>query len=224
MENSKAAQNASFIVQKTASFVQQTLQNAEGGHDWWHILRVWNNAKLIAQTEPVDLLVVELAALLHDIADSKFHNGDEEIGPKTAREFLQSLEVNVQVIEHLQQIIRYMSFKSSFDNAGFSSEEMKVVQDADRLDAIGATGIARAFHYGGFKNLEMYNPDIAPDFNLTKEAYKNSAAPTINHFSEKLLLLKDLMNTKTAQKIAQQRHRFMELYLEQFYAEWNGTK
>lgn len=224
MENSKAAQNASFIVQKTASFVQQTLQNAEGGHDWWHILRVWNNAKLIAQTEPVDLLVVELATLLHDIADSKFHNGDEGIGPKIAGEFLQSLEVNVQVIEHVQQIISNMSFKSSFDNAGFSSEEMKVVQDADRLDAIGATGIARAFHYGGFKNREMYNPDIAPDFNLTKEAYKNSAAPTINHFSEKLLLLKDLMNTKTAQKIAQQRHRFMELYLEQFYAEWNGTK
>lgn len=200
------------------------MQNAEGGHDWWHILRVWNNAKRIAQTEPVDRFVVELAALLHDIADNKFHNGDEEIGPKTAGEFLQSLEVNVQVIEHVQQIIRYMSFKSSFDNAGFSSEEMKVVQDADRLDAIGAIGVARAFNYGGHKNREMYNPDIAPDFNLTKEAYKNSAAPTINHFSEKLLLLKDLMNTKTAQKIAQQRHRFMELYLEQFYAEWNGTK
>jgi len=224
MENSKVVQNTSFIIQKTASFVQQTLQNAEGGHDWWHILRVWNNAKLIAQTEPVDLLVVELAALLHDIADSKFHNGDEEIGPKTAGEFLQSLEVNVQVIEHVQQIIRYMSFKSSFDKAGFSSEEMKVVQDADRLDAIGAIGVARAFNYGGHKNREMYNPDIAPDLNLTKEAYKNSASPTINHFSEKLLLLKDLMNTKTAQKIAQQRHRFMELYLEQFYAEWNGTK
>lgn len=216
--------NTSFIIQKTATFVKHTLQNAESGHDWWHILRVWNNAKLIAQTEEVDLLTVELAALLHDIADSKFNNGDEEIGPKIAGDFLKSIEVDAKVIEHVQQIIRHMSFKSSFGKAGFSSEEMKVVQDADRLDAIGAIGIARAFNYGGFKNREMYNPETEPNFNLTKEAYKNSAAPTINHFSEKLLLLKDLMNTKTAQKIAQQRHRFMELYLEQFYAEWNGTK
>ncbi len=216
--------DTSFIIQKTVDFVRQSLQNAEGGHDWWHILRVWNNAKLIAQTEEVDLLIVELAALLHDIADSKFHNGDEEIGPKTAGEFLKSIQVDVKVIEHVQQIIRHMSFKSSFNGVGFSSEEMKVVQDADRLDAIGAIGIARAFSYGGFKNREMYNPEIVPDFNLTKEAYKNSTAPTINHFYEKLLLLKDKMNTKTAQKIALQRHQFMELYLEQFAAEWNGTK
>jgi uncharacterized protein len=216
--------NTSFIIQKTESFVKQTLQNAESGHDWWHILRVWNNAKLIAQTEKVDLLTVELAALLHDIADSKFHYGDEEIGPKTAGDFLKSIKVDDAVIEHVQQIIRHMSFKSSFDSAGFSSEEMKVVQDADRLDAIGAIGIARAFTYGGFKNREMFNPEIAPDFNLTKEAYKNSTAPTINHFYEKLLLLKDLMNTKTAKKIAAERHHFMELYLEQFAAEWNGMK
>lgn len=216
--------DTSFIIQKTVDFVRQSLQNAESGHDWWHILRVWNNAKLIAQTEKVDLLIVELAALLHDIADSKFHDGDEEIGPKTAGEFLKSIQVDVKVIEHVQQIIRHMSFKSSFDNPGFSSEEMKVVQDADRLDAIGAIGIARAFSYGGFKNREMYNPEIVPDFNLTKEAYKNSTAPTINHFYEKLLLLKDKMNTKTAQKIALQRHQFMEQYLEQFAAEWNGTK
>jgi uncharacterized protein len=223
MKNSPEA-NTSFTIQKTETFVKQTLQNAETGHDWWHILRVWNNAKLIAQTEKVDLLTVELAALLHDIADSKFHNGDEEIGPKTARNFLKSIEVDDAVIEHVQHIIRHMSFKSSFDSAGFSSEEMKVVQDADRLDAIGAIGIARAFTYGGFKNREMFNPEIAPDFNLTKEAYKNSTAPTINHFYEKLLLLKDLMNTKTAKKIAAERHQFMELYLEQFAAEWNGMK
>ncbi len=216
--------DTSFTTQKTATFVQQTLQNAESGHDWWHVLRVWNNAKLIAQTEKADLLIVELAALLHDIADSKFHNGDEEIGPKTAGDFLRSLEVDAKIIEHVQQIIRHMSFKASFDEAKFSSEEMKVVQDADRLDAIGAIGIARAFTYGGFKNREMFNPKIEPDFNLTKEAYKNSTAPTINHFYEKLLLLKDLMNTETAKKIAAKRHAFMELYLEQFAAEWNGLK
>jgi uncharacterized protein len=178
----------------------------------------------VAQTEKVDLLTVELAALLHDIADSKFNNGNEEIGPKIAGDFLKSIEVDAAVIEHVQQIIRNMSFKSSFDKKDFSSEEMKVVQDADRLDAIGAIGIARAFTYGGFKNREMFNPDIAPDFNLTKEAYKNSTAPTINHFYEKLLLLKDLMNTETAKKIAAERHRFMELYLKQFAAEWNGVK
>ncbi|MEX8549347.1 MAG: HD domain-containing protein [Mucilaginibacter sp.] len=216
--------DTSFTIQKTVAFVKQTLQNAESGHDWWHILRVWNNAKLIAQTEQVDLLTVELAALLHDIADSKFHNGDEEIGPKTAGEFLKSIEVDAVVIEQVQQIIRNLSFKSSFDKPVFTSEELKVVQDADRLDAIGAIGIARAFTYGGFKNREMYNPEIALDFNLTKETYKNSTAPTINHFYEKLLLLKDLMNTETAKTIAAQRHEFMELYLEQFAAEWSGTK
>lgn len=216
--------DTSFIVQKTVAFVQQTLQNAEGGHDWWHILRVWNNAKLIAKTEPVNMLIVELAALLHDIADSKFHNGDEELGPKIAGDFLKSIKADALVIEHVQQIIRYMSFKSGLDQPKFSSDEMKVVQDADRLDAIGAIGIARAFNYGGFKNREMYNPQIKPDFNLTKEAYKNSSAPTINHFYEKLLLLKDLMNTETARNIAEQRHQFMQLYLEQFYAEWNGIK
>lgn len=213
--------DTSFIIQKTVDFVRQSLQNAEAGHDWWHILRVWNNAKRIAHTEKVDLLIVELAALLHDIADSKFHNGDEEIGPTTAGDFLKSIEVDAETVEHVQQIIRHMSFKSSFNRVGFSSEEMKVVQDADRLDAIGAIGIARAFTYGGFKNREIYNPEIKPNFNLTKEAYKNAAAPTINHFYEKLLLLKDRMNTETARKIAEQRHRFMELYLEQFYAEWN---
>lgn len=224
MQKPETISNASFIIQKTETFVRQTLQKAESGHDWWHILRVWNNAKLIAQTEKVNLLIVELAALLHDIADSKFNNGDEEIGPKTAGDFLKSIDVDDDLIEHVQQIIKNMSFKASFDAPVFSSEEMKVVQDADRLDAIGAIGIARAFSFGGFKNREMYNPEIDPDFNLTKEAYKNSAAPTINHFYEKLLLLKDKMNTETARKIAAQRHEFMEQFLQQFYAEWNGKR
>jgi uncharacterized protein len=206
-------------INKTATFVQDTLKNAEGGHDWWHIHRVWTNAKLIAKTEQADLLVVELAALLHDIADSKFNNGDEEIGPNIAGDFLRSINVDKAAILHVQNIIRYMSFKSSFDKPAFTSKELQIVQDADRLDAIGAIGIARAFNYGGFKGRELYNPDIKPALNLSKEAYKNSTAPTINHFYEKLLLLKDKMNTQTGKALAHQRHRFMEDYLKQFYLE-----
>jgi uncharacterized protein len=207
------------IITQTTNFVQQTLKNAEGGHDWWHIHRVWNNAKIIAQTEQADQLIVELAALLHDIADSKFHNGDEEVGPATAGNYLQSIGIDADTILHVQQIIRYLSFKSGFDKPAFHSKELAIVQDADRLDAIGAIGIARAFSYGGFKGREIYNPTIPPDLNLTKEAYKNSTAPTINHFYEKLLLLKDKMNTETGKQLAQQRHQFMELYLKQFYFE-----
>jgi uncharacterized protein len=207
------------LIDNTVQFVRDTLKNAEGGHDWWHIHRVWTNAKLIAQTEQANQLIVELAALLHDIADSKFHNGDEEIGPRTAGNYLQSVGVDAAVIEHVQQIIRHMSFKASFDKAGFQSPEMAIVQDADRLDAIGAIGIARAFTYGGFKGREIYNPEIEPNLSMTKEEYKNSPAPTINHFYEKLLLLKDKMNTLTGKKLAEQRHAFMEAYLEQFYLE-----
>lgn len=207
------------IIEQTQKYVKQTLQNAEGGHDWWHIQRVWTNAKRIAQTEQADQLTVELAALLHDIADSKFHGGDEEIGPGTATAWLKSINVNDDVIEHVAQIIRHMSFKAGFDNTSFYSIEMGIVQDADRLDAIGAIGIARAFTYGGFKGREIYNPDIAPNLNMTKEEYKNTVAPTINHFYEKLLLLKDKMNTITGRKQAQQRHDFMLAYLDQFYAE-----
>ncbi|MEB0260447.1 MULTISPECIES: HD domain-containing protein [unclassified Mucilaginibacter] len=207
------------IIQKTVTFVQDTLKNAEGGHDWWHIQRVWTNAKHIANTEDCDLLTVELAALLHDIADSKFHNGNEEIGPATAGKFLQSINVDEDVVIHVQQIIRHMSFKASFDKTTFHSKELAIVQDADRLDAIGAIGIARAFTYGGFKDREIYNPEIKPNLTMSKEEYKNTKAPTINHFYEKLLLLKDKMNTETGKQMALQRHNFMETFLEQFYTE-----
>ena len=212
------------IIEQTARFVEQSLKDAEAGHDWWHILRVWNNAKLIGQTGTADMLVVELAALLHDIADSKFHGGDEEIGPATAGNFLKSINAEPATIEHVQQIIRHMSFKASFGEVSFQSPELQIVQDADRLDAIGAIGIARAFTYGGYKNREMFNPDIPPALNMTKEEYKNSTAPTINHFYEKLLLLKEKMNTDAGRQIAEERHRFMLTYLEQFQSEWDGRR
>ncbi len=214
---------AAELITQTRDFVKTTLQNAEGGHDWWHIYRVWNNAKLIAATEPVDTLVVELAALLHDIADSKFHNGDEEIGPLTAGNFLRSVDVGDDVVQHVQQIIRHLSFKAGFDAAAFNSPELAVVQDADRLDAIGAIGIARTFSYGGFKGREIYNPEIKPNPNQTKEQYKNSTAPSINHFYEKLLLLKDKMNTQTGRHLAAQRHAYMEGFLKQFFEECQET-
>jgi len=207
------------FIDSTATYVRRTLAEAEGGHDWWHIHRVWHNARLIAQTEQADQLIVELAALLHDIADSKFHNGDEEIGPQTAMAWLRSIGLDEAVVEHVGNIIRYMSFKASFKDSGFYSVEMGIVQDADRLDAIGAIGIARAFTYGGFKNREIYNPEIPPNLNMTKDEYKNSASPSINHFYEKLLLLKERMNTVTGKRLAQERHAFMVSYLDQFYKE-----
>jgi uncharacterized protein len=211
-------------INKTIVFVKEQLADAEGGHDWFHIERVYKNALLIAKTEPVDTFVVSLGALLHDIADSKFYDGDETIGPKMAREFLFKLNVDSKVIEHVVNIIKHISFKNSLDNnSNFTSKELEVVQDADRLDAIGAIGIARCFNYGGFKNRTLYNPEIKPNLNMTKEAYKTSDSPTVNHFYEKLLLLKDKMNTKTGSKIALERHQFMELYLKQFYKEWNGN-
>ena len=213
------------LIDITKDFVKKELKNAEGGHDWFHTERVYKNALLISKQENVNVFVVQLAALLHDIADSKFHNGDETVGPKKARAFLFQNNVDSTVIEHVIKIIENMSFKNSLENVErFSSEELKVVQDADRLDAIGAIGIARCFNYGGFKNREMYNPDIEPNLNLTKEDYKKSTAPTINHFYEKLLLLKDQMNTKTARRIASDRHNYMEGFLKQFYAEWKGEK
>ncbi len=212
-------------IKLTETFVKETLESAEGGHDWFHIQRVLNNSLLISKNENVDDYVVALGALLHDIADSKFHNGDDSVGPRLAHEFLSSQNISSEVIDHVVSIIANMSFNKSLEGAlSFTSKELEVVQDADRLDAIGAIGIARCFNYGGFKNHALYNPDIKPNLNMSKAEYKASTTPTINHFYEKLLLLKDKMNTKTGGQIAEERHQYMEGFLKQFYAEWQGEK
>lgn len=212
------------VVSSCIAFVKKELQDGEKGHDWWHVERVWRTSVLISKTEPVNLYIVELAALLHDIADSKFYGGDEEIGPMKAEEFLQSMDVESSIAEHVVRIIRHISFKGGNNLPGFSSPELQVVQDADRLDAMGAIGIARAFHYGGYKNRLLFHPDIRPNLRMTKEEYKNSDAPTINHFYEKLLLLKDRMNTPTGKALAIRRHAFMEQFLDEFGREWNGSR
>ncbi len=214
--------NHESIIRNTIDYVKETLHNAEGGHDWWHIERVWKLAKSINKIEKGDAFIVEIGALLHDIADSKFNDGDETIGPKKARRFLLSLGVEDDVIGHVENIILNISFKGGHKYSDFNSIELQVIQDADRLDAIGAIGIARTFNYGGFKNMEIYNPNIQPNIKMTKEEYKKSKAPTINHFYEKLLLLKDLMNTQTGKQMALGRHRFMKDFLKQFYNEWQG--
>ena len=212
------------IIDNTILFVKQQLENAEGGHDWFHIERVYKNALLIAEGVDCDLIVVKLGALLHDIADSKFHGGDETVAPKTARTFLESQNVSEDIILHVIAIIENISFKGGNFEKKFNSKELEIVQDADRLDALGAIGIARTFNYGGFKNRPLYNPNIQPNMNMNKEEYKNSESPTLNHFYEKLLLLKDKMNTETGKKIAQKRHDFMVTFLSQFYAEWDGQE
>lgn len=212
------------LIQKTIGFVKTELENAEGGHDWFHTERVYKNALLLSESEKVNRTVVALGALLHDIADSKFHGGDETIGPRKAIGFLSSQKVSTEIIAHVVKIIQNISFKGGNQIQSFTSKELQVVQDADRLDALGAIGIARTFNYGGFKNRKLYDPDVKPDLQMTPSEYKASTAPTINHFYEKLLLLKDRMNTETGKKLAEQRHRFMETFLNQFYAEWNGEK
>ncbi|HLN96441.1 MAG TPA: HD domain-containing protein, partial [Flavobacterium sp.] len=214
---------ADISIEKTVAFVQQELQGAEGGHDWFHIERVWKNARHIAEKEGGDLLVVELAALLHDIADSKFHGGDETIGPAKAREWMQSLSLPEATIAHVVSIIENISFKGGTTARTFHSKELDIVQDADRLDALGAIGIARTFNYGGFKNRALYDPSVPPQLNMSKEAYKNSTAPTLNHFYEKLFLLKDLMNTETGKALAEERHQYMEAFVARFLAEWDGN-
>lgn len=214
----------SSLINNTIAYVKLKLYDAEGGHDWFHIERVYKNALLIAKDEQCDILIVQLGALLHDIADSKFHDGDESIGPRLAREFLEQQQVDNEIINRVINIIENISYKGGNFAKRFSSIELDVVQDADRLDAIGAIGIARAFNYGGFKNRALYNPEIAPNTTMSKDEYKKSDSPTINHFYEKLLLLKDLMNTNTGKRIATERHEFMQKYLDQFYAEWNGEK
>ncbi|MES2812240.1 MAG: HD domain-containing protein [Bacteroidota bacterium] len=212
------------LIDTTILFVKEKLQDAEGGHDWFHMERVYKNALLIAQGEDCDVTVVKLGALLHDIADSKFNNGDETVGPKVARDFLESQNVEERIIQHVINIIENISFKGGNFEKKFNSKELEIVQDADRLDALGAIGIARTFNYGGFKNRTLYNPNIQPNLNMSKEEYKKSDSPTLNHFYEKLLLLKDKMNTPTGLKIAEERHRYMENFLSQFYAEWEGEK
>jgi len=212
------------LVDKTIAFVKTTLADAEGGHDWFHIERVYRNTLLIGKGEQVDQTIVALAALLHDIADSKFHDGDETVGPRVAREWLESQSVSEDVIAHVVAIVENIGYKGGKTVRTFSSLELDVVQDADRIDAIGAIGIARCFNYGGFKNRKIYDPSIQPNLHMTKEEYKKSTAPTINHFYEKLLLLKDRMNTETGKQIAAQRHQYMEEFLDQFYGEWNGER
>lgn len=204
-------------------YVKKELENAESGHDWFHIERVYKSSMTIAKQEgEVDITVVKLIALLHDIADSKFHGGDETVGPIKARTLLSDLSFSDEVIDHVVKGIENISFKGGNFEQKFRSKELDIVQDADRLDAIGAIGIARTFNYGGYKNNLIYDPTIEPKIGMSKEEYKNSKGTTINHFYEKLLRLKDLMNTQTGLKLAEERHKFMELYLAQFYSEWEG--
>lgn len=210
------------IIQKTIGYVKETLAGDSAGHDWYHIERVWKNALLIGRGEQADMFIVELAALLHDIADHKFHNGDTEIGPRTARAWLENLGLEETIIAHVEEIIRGLSFKGANVATPMRTIEGMIVQDADRLDAIGAIGIARAFAYGGFKGRLLYDPETPPEAHDSFDAYKSSNTATINHFYEKLLLLKERMNTPTAKTLAEGRHAHMEAFLEQFYAEWEG--
>ena len=209
------------LLDQTALFIRNLLEGEGSGHDWWHIHRVRNNAIHIAKAYEVNRFVVEMAALLHDIADHKLHGGDEEIGPRKAREWMKGLEVEENIQEQVIQIMEELSFSKGKTPTSF---EGKIVQDADRLDAIGAIGIARTFAYGGFKKREIYNPEIPPISYASLEDYKKNTNPTLNHFYEKLLLLKDMMNTEEGFKMAEQRHEFMESYLQQFYDEWEGKK
>ena len=214
--------NKEEVIKRTADYVKSKLSGEGSGHDWWHVYRVWKTATEISKSEGTDLFVVQLAALLHDIADWKFHAGDDSVGPKLAREWLEKLDVDENVIFHVCKIIKEVSFKGAGVKSEIKTKEGMAVQDADRLDAIGAIGIARAFAYGGHKGREIYNPNIKPEKHETFEQYKNNKGTTINHFYEKLLLLKNLMNTKAARKIAEERHKFMEEYLDKFFKEWEG--
>lgn len=214
--------NQEQILKETESYIKDRLSGEGSGHDWWHVYRVWKNAFHIGKDEGVDLFVVQLAALLHDISDWKFNDGDDNVGPRLAREWLEKMKVEEKVIIHVCEIIKEMSFKGAGVKTKISTKEGMVVQDADRLDAIGAIGVGRTFAYGGNKGREMYNPAIKPESHDSFENYKNNKSSTINHFYEKLLLLKDLMNTKTAKKIAEKRHQFMEDFLKRFHQEWNG--
>lgn len=210
------------LIALTIAYVKEQLEGAEAGHDWWHIHRVHTLACKLGEIEGADMLVVQLSALLHDIADAKFHGGDEEVGPARAAIYLAGTDLEPARQQHVVDIVRYLSFKGGFNEGKFYSLEYAVVRDADRLDAMGAIGIARTFHYGGFKNRPLYDPDIPPVQYANKEAYKGSAAPTLNHFYEKLLLLKDGMLTESGKRLAEGRHAVLQAYVDQFLAEWHG--
>ena len=212
----------SSIISKTCKFVENRLAGDGSGHDWWHIFRVWTLAKKIAVEEKAQLETVELGALLHDIADWKFHGGDDSIGPTMAQEFLSNNDVDPQVIESVVDIVSTISYNGAGVATPMKTLEGKIVQDADRLDAIGALGIARTFAYGGYKNRLIYHPDEKPVLHQSYTDYKKNEGHTINHFYEKLLLLKERMNTRTGKRIADGRHQFMQSFLEQFYREWDG--
>ena len=214
--------NKEKIIEQTATYIKSKLSGEGSGHDWWHVYRVWKNAVHIAESEEADLFIVELAALLHDIADWKFNDGNDDIGPQMAKEWLERLNVEETVVVHVCSIIHDISFKGAGVATNMKTIEGMIVQDADRLDAMGAIGIGRAFAYGGSKGREMYNPELKPENHNSFEQYKNSKGNSINHFYEKLLLLKELMNTETARKIAEKRHVFMEEYLSEFFLEWEG--
>jgi uncharacterized protein len=213
---------ASSIIDKTCKFVENKLSGDGSGHDWWHIFRVWTLAKKIAVEEKAQIEIVELGALLHDIADWKFHDGDDSIGPTIAREFLNSNNVENKLSDSVVEIISTLSYKGAEVATPMKTLEGKIVQDADRLDAIGALGIARTFAYGGYKNRLIYHPDEKPVLHESYEDYKKNEGHTINHFYEKLLLLKERMNTNTGKRIAEGRHKFMQSFLDQFYREWDG--
>lgn len=210
------------LIEKTRQYAETTLSEDSSGHDWWHIYRVWTMAKKLADREGADRNIVELAALLHDIGDWKFHNGDDSIGPARSRKWLEQHNTEPDIVSAVCEIVSTISYKGAGVATPMKTLEGKVVQDADRLDAIGAIGIARAFAYGGHVNRLIYHPQQPPTMHESFTEYKKSVGHTINHFHEKLLLLKNRMNTDTGKKLAEERHRFMELYLEQFFKEWDG--
>lgn len=209
------------IIQRTADYIKTEFQDDSSGHDWWHIYRVWKNALALCQHEKADEFIVQLAALLHDLDDWKFNESGDET-PHRAKAWMESCGVDSQVNEKVCEIIRHISFKGAKVENKMTSLEGFIVQDADRLDAIGAIGIGRAFAYGGYKNRPMYDPEMPFQLHENFEQYKNSKSATINHFYEKLLLLKEMMNTVTAKRIAEERHAVMVRFLDQFMAEWEG--
>lgn len=212
--------NKKRIISKVKNYIRKNFKDEPTGHDWWHTFRVWQMAKKIARKEGGNLFIIELAALLHDIADWKFYNGDLKAGSKKADNLLNELGVNEKIIKHVCHIIDNVSFKGAGVKNRIKTKEGKIVQDADRLDVIGAIGIARTFAYGGHKGREIYNPEIKPKLHKSFKEYKNAKSTSLNHFYEKLLLLKDRLNTKTAKRIARERHKFLESYLKQFFKEW----